>query len=323
MSDLTSYKAHEWLERFYSYLLLYAEEGGKAKEYLLNRGLTEETIEQFGLGFSPFKSKMTIDFLLSKGFNMKQLLEWKVLNRQKNGNVNDLFRGRITFPIRDFRGRTVSFGGRAISDNARIKYFNSATTDIYSKSDNLFGLDVAKEHIKTTNYAVLVEGYFDVLMSHQGGLKNTVGALGTALTVNQALLIKSVTDNIVIAFDGDSAGMENAFRSASVLKSVGCNVKIATIPDEADPDDFIRKHGGETFQREVINASQVYEDALFDYEQSKYDLSSLTDRFSFTETVLKELSTENIQNNEKLLERLKMTLNIPLEHIERLTERGK
>src|SRR5690625_2991619 len=233
MSDLTSYKANEWLERFYSYLLLYAEEGGGAKDYLLNRGLTEETIEQFGLGFSPFKSKTTIDFLFSKGFSMKQLLEWKVLNRQSNGNVNDLFRGRITFPIRDFKGRTVAIGGRATSNHARVKYFNSATTEIYSKSDNLLGFDVAKKHIKKANYAVLVEGYFDVLMSYQGGIKNTVGALGTALTVNQALLIKSITDNIVIALDGDVAGMDNAFRSASVLKSVGCNVKIATIPNEA------------------------------------------------------------------------------------------
>src|SRR5690625_646442 len=196
MSDLTSYKANEWLERFNSYLILYAEEGGVAKDYHLNRGLTEETIEKFGRGFSPLKSKMTIDVLLSKGFNMNQLLEWKVLNRQNNENVNDLFRGRITFPIRDFRGRTVAFGGRATSNTARVKYFNSATTEIYSKSDNLFGLDVAKEHIKTANYAVVVEGYFDVLMSHQGGLKNTIGALGTVLTVNQALLIKSITDNI-------------------------------------------------------------------------------------------------------------------------------
>src|SRR5699024_3255189 len=153
---------------------------------------------------------------------------------------------RLVFPIHNHDGEVIAFGGRAISHNSHVKYINSPNSKIYRKDDNLYGFHLAKEDIKDKGFAVLVEGYFDVITSHQHGLENTIAPLGTALTVNQALLLKSVTKNVVIAFDDDEAGIQASYRSASILKDIGCNVRIANLSG-LDPDDYIKNKGIETY----------------------------------------------------------------------------
>ena len=307
------YEVYEWLERFYHYILMYSDSGHQAKSYLLERGLSNETLKKFKLGFAPKKAKITLEFLESKGYNLETLVSNKVLNKFRDGNITDIFRGRIVLPIQDFKGRTVAFGGRSVDGKSNIKYINSATSNVYQKKDNLYGFSRSEDHIKKEGFAILVEGYFDVLVSHQNGLKNTVGALGTALTVNQALLIKSITENVVIAFDGDDAGMENAFRSASVLASVGCKVKIATIPNELDPDDYISTYGGTSFLKDVIHMSKDVIVSYIEYKSKRFkESTSPLDRFVFIEDVLKNFPPNNESEHIKTLSLLGEELNVDL-----------
>src|SRR5690625_3286447 len=179
----------EWLTKFYHHLLLYSKEGKKAKAFLESRGITEQTMRQFSLGCAPKNEKFTLEFLSNKGFNLGALANEKVLTRyqsgRKKGQIGDLFSGRITIPITDFKGDVVAFGGRSLQKNDKIKYINSPNNKHYQKSDNLFGFSQSKEYIKKKGYVILVEGYFDYLQAYQAGFKNTVAVLGTALTSNQ------------------------------------------------------------------------------------------------------------------------------------------
>lgn len=319
MTDM--YSAHKWLEKFYSHLLLYSKEGKELMDYLANRGITEETVKEFKLGFSPPKASVTLEFLKKKGFSYTELVKEGVLFRYDNGNLTDPLKGRITFPIKDYRNRTVAFGGRTTNPNNKIKYINSADTKIYKKGDNLFGFDLAKEEIKNQGYAVLFEGYFDVIAAHQSNIKNSIATLGTAITVNQALLLKDVTTNVIIAYDGDSAGMESSFRTASILESIGCTVRIAQIDNELDPDEYINKYGGEAFIKEVIlNASNVA-DSFIMFKKKQYGLKCPTSRYKIVNESLKDIMTDGIDEQTELLEKLGETLNVSLKDIYNVLER--
>src|SRR5690625_20203 len=178
------YEAHEWLEKFYHHILLYSKGGEPAKEYLNNRGIHESTIKKFRVGFSLLKSDVTFKFLKNKGFSYSMLVENKVLRRLSNGKLSNMLRNRIVFPIRDYQNRAVAFGGRSIEKDSTVKYINSEESVIFKKQDNLFSLPQAMKDIENQGYAILLEGYFDVLKAHQSGVKNVVATLGTALTRN-------------------------------------------------------------------------------------------------------------------------------------------
>lgn len=310
-----AYQAHEWLKKFYSYILLYTKEGKEAKNYLLKRGISEETMKAFKIGFSPRKASSTLTFLKGKKFSYRELVKQKVLYRYSNGNLTDPFKNRIVFPINDYQGRTVAFGGRTMDKNNKVKYYNTPETRIFKKGDNLFGFDLAKEEITNQGFAILLEGYFDVVTLHQHGIKNGVASLGTSLTTNQAILLKNVTNNIVITYDGDEAGKENAFRSASVLKSVGCNVLIAYVENELDPDEYVKKYGSKKFIGEVILKAKDTKEAFIGYKKNQHDLSCAKDRFLYVDTVLRELSSNDVHEQEKLLKMLGDTLNVSLDNI--------
>jgi|SRR5690625_735255 len=315
------YDAHDWLEKFYAHLLMYSEEGKLAKDYLNNRGITEETIKEFNLGYSPSKARITLEFLKKKDFSYTDLVNGGVLYRYDKGNLTDPLKGRVIFPIQDFQNRTVAFGGRTLDSDNKVKYINSADTKIYKKGDNLFGFNLAKEEIQNQGYAVLLEGYFDVMVAHQSNIKNTIAALGTAITFNQALLIRDVTSNVVIAYDGDSAGIESSFRTASVLENVGCNVRIAQIDNELDPDDFIKEYGGDAFIKEVIlNASNV-EDSFILSKKKQKGIKCPTSRYSVVSDSLDQLKKNNIDEQKNLLVKLGNTLNISIEDIYKIIER--
>src|SRR5699024_1766281 len=250
----SAYGAHIWLEMLYNHLLMSTVEGEDAYNYLKNvRYISDETMKTFKIGYASKDSGLMVNVLKSKGFDTNAMVERKIINVSQTGNYFDPFYDRIVFTIYDYKNEVCGFGGRAMDKNNKIKYLNSPETRIYKKQDNLYGFKQAKEYVKEEGYLILFEGYFDVLQAHQNKVRNCVASLGTALTPEQALLIKSITNNVVIVLDNDEAGINASARSASILENIGVNTLIGSIENAEDPDEYFRKYQDkERFINEVI-----------------------------------------------------------------------
>ena len=231
---------------FHEYLM--SDSGKWALDYLTGRGLKVATIKHFGLGAAPDSWDALRDHLKSKGFSESDLISANVVNRGQNGGVYDRFRKRVMFPIIDIRGRVIAFSGRAMpgDDKAGGKYVNTADTPVYKKSENLFGMNFAKSHCAES--IILVEGNMDVISLHQAGFQNTVAALGTSFTAEQAKILSRYTKEVVLTLDADAAGVKAAARAGEILKSTGLRVRVISVPDGKDPDEFIKKHGPARFK---------------------------------------------------------------------------
>lgn len=282
--------AYEWLTKLYHHLIKYQKDGKDGLEYLKSRGITKETLEEFQIGYAPNKRDFTAKFLTQKGFSKPLLLKSGILAGNDNNEVIDRFRGRIIFPIRNALGRTVGFGGRSLPDDNGPKYLNSSEGELFQKSKLLYNFDLAKRHIRKENEAILFEGYFDVISAYQAGIKNVVATMGTAITEVQAKLLNRYVQTVVICYDGDSAGVEAAYKAAQLLKSVGCEVRIAKLDTEDDPDSFIQAHGGEAFKERVIRTSDTYMSFFMRYQRRHFNLHVESERIEYIELVLKELS---------------------------------
>ena len=212
-----------------------------ARDYLKDRGLTDETIKKFKLGFAPDSFDQLKNFLLKKGFDKKDLIEAAVVSQRSiaDQNIFDRFRNRLMFPIFDHQGNPVGFSGRIMGEG-EPKYMNSPETPAYNKSLILYALDLAKESIKENDSAVFVEGYMDVISAHQAGTKNVIATCGTALTPQQLKLIQRYTKNVSFSFDQDSAGMEATFRAIELGQNTDINMKIVMVPSGKDPDECIK-----------------------------------------------------------------------------------
>jgi len=215
-----------------------------AYQYFRSRGLSDETIRKYGLGWAPARSRTAFaDAARAAGYKEEYLLDTGLCKRYDDGRVVDSFHDRVMFPIHSTSGRVVAFGGRTLkSDKTIPKYVNSKETEIYVKSKSLYGIYFAKSEISRQDRCILVEGYLDVLSMHQLGITNVVASSGTSLTVGQIMLIRRFTENITIIYDGDSAGIKAALRGIDLVLKEGMNVKIVLLPDGQDPDDFSRKH---------------------------------------------------------------------------------
>lgn len=239
------YKIHEIANDYFQDQLFKTEEGKTiGLSYFKERELKNEIIEKFQLGYAPENKFAFTDFALEKGYK-KEILEKSGLSifPENSEKGIDRFRGRVLFPIHSFSGRVLGFGGRILNNNLKTaKYLNSPETDIYHKSDVLYGLNQSKQSISKHNLCLLVEGYMDVLSLHQNGIENVVSSSGTALSINQIKLIKRLTENVTILFDGDAAGIKASFRSIDLLLSQGMNIRVLLFPDGDDPDSFSRKN---------------------------------------------------------------------------------
>ncbi|MFC6268483.1 DNA primase [Frigoriflavimonas asaccharolytica] len=239
------YKIHEIANDFYQNQLFKTEEGKSiGLSYFKERELRNDTIEKFQLGYSPENKHAFTDFAIDKAYK-KEILEKSGLSifPENAPKGIDRFRGRVLFPIHSFSGRVLGFGGRILNNNLKTaKYLNSPETDIYHKSDVLYGLNQSKQAISKYNLCLLVEGYMDVVSLHQNGIENVVASSGTALSINQIKLIKRLTENVTILFDGDAAGIKASFRSIDLLLSQGMNIRVLLFPDGEDPDSFARKN---------------------------------------------------------------------------------
>lgn len=234
------YEANREAARFF-HSTLYSPAGRKGLEYLYSRALTDRTIRHFGLGFADENWSSLSNHLKSKGFSEYEIYTANLAFRRKNGNgIYDRFTNRVIFPIIDLRGNVIAFGGRIMTDE-KPKYLNTSDTPVFKKSENLFSLNNAKNSNERT--LILCEGYMDVIALNQAGFTNTVATLGTALTSEQAMLMKRYTDEIIICYDADAAGQKATARAIEILRKAGIPIKILTIPSGKDPDEFIRTKG--------------------------------------------------------------------------------
>lgn len=288
--DQESLNAYEFLTMFYHHLLVHANGAEEAKQYLEKRGLTEDVIKKFKIGFSPYQSDVTTTLLEKKSFRLNHLAHTGVLSETEDGKVLDRFRGRVVFPIRNHLGKTVGFGGRTITDEDP-KYLNSPESKLFQKGNILYNFDYARSEMKKLNQAVLFEGYMDVITADQYGITNGVASLGTALTDHQAQLLKRYVDEVIVCYDGDKAGIEAAFKAAERLKKSGIGVRVASIPEGDDPDGYLKKNGREAFVHQILGQSATYMSFVLNYLKRQYDTSIEASRMQYIEVAIRYIAT--------------------------------
>ncbi|MCR1953439.1 DNA primase [Clostridioides mangenotii] len=261
----------------------------KGYDYLRKRGLSDKIIKKFGLGFSKDSWSNLKDFLVTKGYSEEELLECGLILENKGGsNTYDRFRNRVMFPIFDYRGNIIAFGGRTL-DNSIPKYLNSPETLIFNKRENLYGLNFARKKINNRTI-ILVEGYMDLISLVQYGVENVSATLGTALTDQQSSLIKRYADNVIISYDSDSAGVQATLRAIDILARAGINAKVLNLRDSKDPDEFIRKYGFDEYKKEIENASH-YIKYKIDNLKGKYNLNKDDDKVKYIKEACKIIKT--------------------------------
>lgn len=298
-----------------------------AKEYFLKRGIKEETIKRFGLGYAQDSWKGIINYLRTKGYKNDLLLEAGLIsNNEKTGNVYDRFRNRVMFPVFDVKGKVIGFGGRVL-DDSKPKYLNSPETMIFQKGINLYGLNFAVKNGLQEDYIIIVEGYMDLIALHQSGITNVVASLGTALTVNQARLLKRYVSNVIISYDADLAGQTATLRGLEILRNAGFDVKVLTVPEGKDPDEFVRNNGKEAFLRlakdslplieyrikkvseginlkdgsELVKYGEKFADILVDLNPVEKDvyIKKISEETSIKEQALYDLLSQEIAKKQK------------------------
>lgn len=257
------YKIHEVANAYFQDILWDSEEGKSiGLSYFRERELKDDTIRKFQLGYSPEKKNAFTAYALEKGYT-KEILEKSGLSifPENTPAGVDRFRERVIFPIHSFSGRVLGFGARILKNNVKTaKYLNSPETEIYHKSNVLYGLNQSKQAISRKNVCLLVEGYMDVISLHMSGIENVVASSGTSLTTEQIKLIKRLTENVTILFDGDNAGIKASFRSIDMLLTEGMNIRVLLFPEGDDPDSFARKHPQEYVEKFIENEAMDFID---------------------------------------------------------------
>lgn len=280
----------ELLTKFYHYLLTDHRYGIESADYLQKRGFTKESIEKFQLGYSVKSWDAAVKFLQKREVPLQHMEKvGMVSQRHFDQKYFDRFRERIMFPIWNHRGQTVAFAGRVLTDE-KPKYLNTPESDLFHKGKILYGYHLARSAIKQHNTVVLFEGYMDVIKAHQAGIIYSVASMGTSLTEEQAGLLTRNAETIIICYDSDRAGIEAAFRAANLLTDSGRTVKIARVPNGMDPDDYITKFGNESFQNDVLGASQTFMAFKLQYLKNGKNLQDEGDRLRYIEEVLKEIA---------------------------------
>ncbi|HEY5052233.1 MAG TPA: DNA primase [Solirubrobacterales bacterium] len=240
---------------FYGAFLWDAKEAAKAREYMAERGLGEEVLRAFGVGYAPSAWDKVLVRGQQAGFNVNEMRGVGLVQRGRGGGEYDRFRSRIMFPIRDRRGRVLGFGGRAMRSDQGAKYVNTAETDFFHKSHILYGIDMAKAAIAKAGRAVVVEGYTDVLALHQAGVEETVAVMGTAITEEQVAALSGMVEEVVLALDADSAGQEAMLRAQRVAAGRKMRLRVAAMPAGVDPAEMVAAEGGAERFRALLDSA--------------------------------------------------------------------
>jgi len=309
------FRAHDLACDFFEQQLCTTTDGKKVLDYLYRRGLKDETIKEFRIGFAPDQYDALYPILLNKGIT-KDILIKSGLVSAKNlaaDSVYDKYRARLMFPIFDAVGRVCGFGGRALKHDQAPKYLNSPENPIYNKSRVLYGLNYSKKYIKEEDQIVLVEGYFDVIVPYQAGIKNLVASSGTALSNEQIKMIKRLTTNVVTSFDTDSAGIEATKRAYNLFQKEDINVKTVTGIDRKDPADFVLENG-EKF-KELINKAGDFMSFIISKIIGENDITSISGRKKVVRDILPYFQGLSPTTRDFCVKELSQKLNINEQHL--------
>ena len=286
------YNINQVAARYYAHCLKNTAEGKKAYAYFRNRGISDEAIELFMLGYAPAGWTGFFNFARKKGASPELMLKAGLISPGRENSFYDRFRNRLIFPIFNAGGKVAGFGGRSLvaGEKEGPKYLNSPQSPVFDKSAILYGLNLARDEIRRRKQVVVMEGYTDVIAAHQAGIKNAVASLGTSLTEEQSRLLRYQADTVITAYDSDSAGEAATWRGLAILQSTGCLVQIAEMPEGSDPDSYIRKFGSDAFVRLIEKASPLIDYRLQQLKK-RYDLSTDQGRVSYTREILPLLNT--------------------------------
>lgn len=285
------YKVNEFTAEYY-HENLYKPTAKIAQEYVKQRKLTNDTLKSFRIGFSG-KFNELYQALKKEGFEDPEILKSGLVNKNENGTYIDRYRNRLMFPICDGRGRVIAFGGRVL-DDSKPKYINSPENIVFSKGRNLFGLNVAKKSEEIKKKLLIVEGYMDVISLHQRGIKNVVAPLGTALTQQQGWLLRRTSEQIILSFDSDEAGLNAKIRAIDILQNMGCDIRVLMLEGAKDPDEFIVKYGNARFKNAIDKALSIVEFKVRLLKRN-LDLNNTSDKIKFLNEIAKLIS--KIDNN--------------------------
>ena len=280
------YNANELARKYFHHMLTADDCGKEAREYLNARGLTDETIKTFSLGFAPDSWDGLLLVAGRRGFSPQNMEKAGLASpRNEAKGFYDRFRNRVMFPIQSHTGRTVAFGARALDPEEKAKYLNSPETPIYHKSAILYGLWNSRDAIRTQDTALVVEGYMDLIALAQRGIQNTVASSGTALTEDHGRLLRRYTRKAVLVFDGDAAGAAASVRGIGSLLEVGIETRIVTLPEGQDPDSFVSEHGPDAF-RGLLEDAQPVLDFLIHWIATQEDLTTADGKARALETLV-------------------------------------
>lgn len=309
------YEINRETARFFHNCLI-SPVGAKGLNYLRSRGLSNKTIKHFGLGYAPEQGFDLIDNLRDKGFTDYEMIQANVAIKSKNGYTVSRFFDRVMYPIIDLRGNVIAFGGRIMSDQ-KPKYLNTSDTPVFSKSTQLFALNMAKNI--NTRQLILAEGYMDVIALHQAGFQNAVATLGTALTPQQADLIRRYADEVVICYDSDEAGRKASDRAIVLLRNAGIKVRIVTVPNAKDPDEFMKAHGdkGPAMFRVLLERSAGDIDYKLDLLKEKHNISQSQGKVDYLNEAIKIIAqSTNAVERDIYITRLSEALDVQKSAIE-------
>ena len=265
---------------------LFTNLGKNAIQYLKNRNIDRDTIKKFGIGLSVQKLSLT-DYLKNKNYSIDKLIDVGLTN----DNGNDIFINRLMFPIYDLAGNPVAFSGRIYNTKDTSKYINTKETDKFKKGKILYNYHIAKEHLKKNDSVIIMEGQMDVIRASTIGVNNCIATMGTALTRDHKSIIKNMTSNVILCFDGDSAGEKATISAIELLEDTGIDIKIVRLPNDMDPDEYIIKEGKDSFLYQISNATNLIDYKMELLKKNK-DFGNIKDISSYVNSALKELVYE-------------------------------
>lgn len=306
---------HEQAAAFYHQIIFHPQKGKAALAYLEKREINHDVVKDFQLGYAPPLWDSLIKFLLAKGFTEGEMEKAGLAAKSAKGTFYDKFRDRLIFPIRDFRGKVIAFGGRVMGDELP-KYLNSPETPIFNKSQNLYGLHAASALIRQQDEAVIMEGYMDVITAHQYGIKNAVASLGTSFTAEQGKLLKRYSSNVLIAYDADTAGAKATYRGLEILQNLDFRVRVLQLPKGLDPDEFLHTHNYPAW----VHLAQHKSLSLLEYKlqvaTGKYNIKSIEGKADVVKELLPDLARIKSQvEKDQYIKLLARTLAVPEETI--------
>lgn len=306
---------HELAADFYHKIIFDTEQGKVPLKYLKKREIILDVIKDFHLGYAPQSWNSLVKYLSTKGFQEPEMEKAGLVAKSTKGTFYDKFRDRLMFPIIDFRGKVIAFGGRVMGDELP-KYLNSSETSIFSKSQNLYGLNVAAGFIRQYDEAVIMEGYMDVIAAHQFGIKNAVASLGTSFTPEQGKLLKRYSSNVLIAYDADTAGIKATYRGLEILQNLDFRVRVLKLPKGLDPDEFLHKYNYQAWVQLVQNTALSLVEYKMDVAMDKYNAKSIEGKGDIVKELLPDITKIKSQvEKDQYIKLLSRTLDIPEESV--------